>query len=250
MEVAHIPGARAVTRPPSWPYRRAMRLPLLALLVLLLAACSGAPAESPRCTPGASQPCVCAGGVPGAQECGPAGLAFGVCVCASADAGADVETVDASLPADSDTPTDVPAAPDVAARDAIVDRPADAAHDVPVADVDPLAGEVSATSITVRAEGYAWTMPLTQMCTVTSGTVSIGADFDRPERAVFTAMAPPGGPVVLSSGNGGSSVFDIHAEATRGMEYTAGSQRRVNVRVRGAPGGLALDVIALGCVVR
>lgn len=91
-----------------------MRAPLPFALVLSLAACgSSAP---PVCEAGRSQPCACADGRQGAQECGASGLAWGACVCTGGDAAADV-----SRDATGDAADGAEAAADVTA-----DAPADA----------------------------------------------------------------------------------------------------------------------------
>jgi hypothetical protein len=64
-------------------------------LGLVLAACGGDDATS-VCAPGATQVCVCAGGLSGAQACRDDGSGFGVCECAGVDAGPG--PVDAGMP--------------------------------------------------------------------------------------------------------------------------------------------------------
>lgn len=78
------------------------------LALLLLAACSAAPAPT-RCTPGASVACVCPGVGTGAQVCSADGASYGTCVC-GVDGGGDA--------AGDVTPAeDRPAAMDVVAED-------------------------------------------------------------------------------------------------------------------------------------
>jgi hypothetical protein len=65
---------------------------LVAALCALVVAC-GYESPAARCELGRSLACVCPGGAPGAQECGPSGV-WGPCACAAPDA-APVDVVDA-----------------------------------------------------------------------------------------------------------------------------------------------------------
>lgn len=88
------------------------RLPIYALLTLLLAACDGGPA---RCVPGETRACLCPPSRDGVQVCEASGEAYSACACGEpVDAGrADAASpVDASSPdagADATTPMGCPA---------------------------------------------------------------------------------------------------------------------------------------------
>lgn len=206
----------------------------------------GPDAPRPFCTPGAQNACECPGGGQGVQTCSPSGAEVSACICPDAAAPTDAEPP-------GDAPSDVmwvegPDAPDVAT---VADAPSgDVAPDAG----DPLARQVEAVAVTVRASGTEWTMPRSQMCALMGATASVGAEYERPERAAFTVSGPVAGPVVLTMvGAGGTGTSDIRATIQRGADYftAGGTVRRANVVVRGTiPGGLMLEVTALGCLVR
>lgn len=156
-------------------------------------------------------------------------------------------SVDAPQPID-----DAPAAPDVVTgADAAPDASPpgrDAAPDV-APDADPLAEHVSAELVTVRGGGLVWSTPRTQMCTVTGGVVSVGADYDAPERSAFVGMGPLTGPVIV----GTAFASDVRGTIQRGREYftNGAAVRRLNVILRGEPrAGFSIEITALGCVIR
>lgn len=128
------------------------------------------------------------------------------------------------------------------------DAHAESSADVSDAPADPLLDQVTALRVTARAADYTWTMPVSQSCSITGGTLSIGAEFRGAEPLTVTASGPVSGPVVLTVVGAGS---DVRATVTRGAEYAAGGMNRANVRVRGMlPTELVIEVTALGCVVR
>jgi hypothetical protein len=91
----------------------------LALLVAVLGieACAGDDGGARTCTPGATQACACAGGLPGAQICEASGARWGPCDCgvgdadADADGDADGDATDEALPPEGDGSTDGPSLP-------------------------------------------------------------------------------------------------------------------------------------------
>lgn len=156
---------------------------------------------------------------------------------AGPDNGPDV-TTDAGPDAAADAPRDV--AGELA--DVAPDR-----EDAPPA--DPLLEQVSAVRVTVTAAEREWTMARTQTCTVASGVVSAGAEYDAPTAVGFTFL----GPSTLTYIDGGRGFSDVRAELRMGPTYLTDGEsiRRMNVQVRGQiPGGLALTLTAQGCVVR
>lgn len=222
---------------------------LVMLFALLLVACGSA--EPPVCPLGRVEACACPGGSQGAQECGPLGV-WSACVCLGGDAGNAVAVADATPDAVVDAP-DVPqdATPEITAPDVIA--VADVPQDVS-ADADPLDTRATSVSVVVRSSSLTWSTPRAQpTCTVTGGTLSLGADYDRPEHTSFTVLGPITGPVTLTGIAGGMGASDIRATASRGPMYlTDGAAvQRVNVTVRGTPwAGIAIELTALGCVVR
>lgn len=126
------------------------------------------------------------------------------------------------------------------------DAPSDARDASP--DVDPLFNPASSVRVSVQGPTLTWSTARTQDCTIIGGIVSVGAEFDTPERATFVARGPLFGPLSF----GTAFVSDVRAEIERGAEYATdgGAIRRMNVRVRGMPGGTPLELTALGCVVR
>jgi len=189
------------------------------------------------------------------------------------DAAADVAAPpdapqDAAPPPDLTPPADVagpdsPPPPD-AGPDTGPDVTADAAPDAPRdvagefadagpdrADVpppDPLLEQVAAVRVMVTGAGVSWVTARTQSCTVSSGRVSVGAEYDAPEQGTFVAEGPVAGPVVF----GTAFNSDIRGTVRQGPTYlTDGdSVRRTNFLLRGAPRGTDYEMIALGCVVR
>lgn len=222
---------------------------LVMLFALLLVACGSA--EPPACPLGRVEACACPGGSQGAQECGPLGV-WSACVCLGGDAGNAVAVADATPDAVVDAP-DVPqdATPEITAPDVIA--VADVPQDVS-ADADPFDTRATSVSVIVRSSSLTWSTPRAQpTCTVTGGTLSLGADYDRPEHTSFTVLGPITGPVTLTGIAGGMGASDIRATASRGPMYlTDGAAvQRVNVTVRGTPwAGIAIELTALGCVVR
>lgn len=181
--------------------------------------------------------------------------ALGVDVAAVVDAAADTAS-DAS-----ETPDTAPdAAVDVAVADAAHDAtagdaPGDVSRDaVAVVDADPLGTRATAVSVVVRSSSVTWSTPRAQpTCTVTGSTLSLGADYDRPEGAGFTVLGPLAGPVTLTGIAGGTGMSDVRATVTSGARYLTDGEtvQRVNVIVRGTPWpGVSVEVTALGCVVR
>lgn len=113
-----------------------MRLAILALFALLLAACGS---ETPAtCELGRVSACACPGGTQGAQECGPLGV-WSACVCSSRDAAVGDAVADGAADAAGDASTgDVVAVGDTPVADVAADAAdvadaavADAAADVP-----------------------------------------------------------------------------------------------------------------------
>ena len=252
-------------------------LVLLAALLAGLLACAGDPPASCGAI-GRVSSCPCPGGAQGAQECGPAGV-WSACACPGADAGAEVgadavavvdagpeasaddappaldadavAVVDAPDGRDASTDAGVDASPDTS-RDTssdLPDAPSDRAPDRPDSAPDPLLEQVSAVRVTVTGAEREWSTARTQMCTVTGGTVSVGADYDTPTAVGCTFL----GPSTLTYISGGRGYSDVRAELRTGAPYLTDGEsvRRVNVQARGQiPGGLALTLTALGCVVR
>ena len=172
---------------------------------------------------------------------------------------ADAAITDVSSDATADTATDTGDAVAVAdaAHDATAgDAPGDVSRDaVAVVDADPLDTHATAVSVVVRSSSVTWSTPRVQpTCTVTGGTLSLSADYDRPETKGFTALGPLAGPVTLTMiGSGGTGMSDVRSAVTSGARYLTDGEtvQRVNVIVRGTPWpGFSVEVTALGCVVR
>ncbi len=221
---------------------------LVMLFALLLVACGSA--EPPACPLGRVEACACPGGSQGAQECGPLGV-WGACVCLGGDAGAVADaTPDAAVDVTSDVPRD--ATPEITTNDvvAVADVPQDVS-----ADADPLDTRATSVSVVVRSSSLTWSTPRAQpTCAVTGGTLSLGADYDRPEHASFTVLGPLAGPVTLTMvSSAGTAMSDVRATIITSARYLTDGESvtRVNAAVRGTPWpGFSVEVTALGCVVR
>ena len=223
-------------------------LSLLVTLVTLCAACGGTDGTvAPDAAGDAAQDA--------ARDAAPVEASADAAGDAPSDAAPDVIAPDAPEPADATAAADArEAGADVAqAGDAGADGRADAPGDAPVdasgdASADPLAAQVTALSVTARATDYAWTMPVSQSCAVTSGMVNISATYELPERAGFTFLGPS---TLTMIGASGRAASDVRATIAQGPTYTLAGMQRTNVAVRGMiPGGLSIELVALGCPVR